>query len=125
MAPTLILHGELDAISPVANERQLAAGIPDSELQVIAGAGHAFPLEAPEASLGAVLEWLARRPDVGVGPPPSALSAAVERVGRPLALPGGILRTGSSAVVAIRTTRYRIRTTPTRGATRDHGPRTR
>jgi pimeloyl-ACP methyl ester carboxylesterase len=110
-APTLVLHGEFDAISPVANARQLAAGIPDSELQLIAGAGHAFPLEAPEPSLRAVLEWLARRPDIAVGPPPSAFAAAVERVGRPLALPGGMLRTGSSAVVVMRRTRDRIRTT--------------
>ena len=104
-APTLILHGELDAISPVANARQLAAGIPDSELQLIAGAGHAFPLEAPEVSLNAVLAWLARRPDIAAGPPPSPVAAAVERVERPLALPGGMLRTGSSAVVAIRRAR--------------------
>jgi 3-oxoadipate enol-lactonase len=113
-ARTLILHGELDSISPVANARQLAAGIPDSELQLIAEAGHAFPLEAPEPSLRAVLEWLARRPDVAVGPPPSALAAAVERIGRPLALPGGMLRTGSSAVVAMRRTRDRTRTTDQR-----------
>jgi 3-oxoadipate enol-lactonase len=110
-APTLILHGELDAIAPIANARQLADGIPDSELQMIAGAGHAFPLEAPEASLRAVLEWLARRPDVAVGPPPSAIAAAVERLGRPVALPAGMLRTGSSAVVALRRTRDRTRTT--------------
>jgi 3-oxoadipate enol-lactonase len=113
-APTLILHGELDAISPVANARQLAAGIPDSELQLIPGAGHAFPLEVPEASLRAVLEWLARRPDVAGGPPPSPIAAAVERVGRPLALSGGMLRTGSSAVVALRRARDRIRTTDQR-----------
>jgi pimeloyl-ACP methyl ester carboxylesterase len=113
-APTLILHGELDAISPVANARQLAAGIPDSELQLIAGAGHAFPLEVPEGSLRAVLEWLARRPDVAGGPPPSPIAAAVERVGRPLALPGGMLRTGLSAVAGMRGTCARITTTEKR-----------
>jgi 3-oxoadipate enol-lactonase len=68
-APTLILHGEHDPLSPIANARQLAAGIPDSELHVIAGAGHAFPLEAPEASLDAVLDWLTRRPDIAPGSP--------------------------------------------------------
>jgi hypothetical protein len=108
-APTLILHGELDAISPIANARQLAAGIPDSELRLIAGAGHAFPLEVPEASLQAVLDWLARRPDVGAGPPRSAAGAAVEHMGRPLALPGGMLRTGVSAAVAIRRMRDQVR----------------
>lgn len=113
-APTLILHGEFDSISPVANARQLAAGIPDSELQLIAGAGHAFPLEAPEPSLRAVLEWLARRPDIAVGPPPPAVAAAIERVGRPLALPRGMLRTGASAVVALRRTRNQTRTTDNR-----------
>jgi pimeloyl-ACP methyl ester carboxylesterase len=110
-APTLVLHGEFDSISPVGNARQLAAGIPDSELQLIEGAGHAFPLEAPEQSLHAVLEWLARRPDVAVGPPPSAFAATLERVGRPLALPVGMLRTGSSAVVVMRRTHDRLRTT--------------
>jgi 3-oxoadipate enol-lactonase len=110
-APTLVLHGESDSISPVANARQLAAGIPDSELQLIAGSGHAFPLEAPGQSLRAVLEWLARRPDIAVAPPPSAFAAAAERVGRPFALPAGMLRTGSSAVVVMRRTHDRIRTT--------------
>jgi 3-oxoadipate enol-lactonase len=110
-APTLILHGALDAISPVANARRLAAGIPDSELQLIAGTGHAFPLEAPEPSLRALLEWLARRPDLTAGRPPSAFAAAAERAGRPLALPGGMLRTGASAVVAMHRTHDRIKRT--------------
>ncbi len=59
-----------------SNARQLAAATLGSELELIAGAGHAFPLEAPEVSLGAALEWLPRRPDIAAGRPPSAVAAA-------------------------------------------------
>lgn len=101
-APTLVLHGEHDAISPLENARMLAAGIPDSELRVIPDAGHAFPLEAPEASLQAVLDWLAQRRDIAAGEPPSKRAAAVERAGRRFALLNGMVTTGGSAVVAAR-----------------------
>jgi|SRR5450755_2903563 hypothetical protein len=50
--------------------------------ELTAGAGHGFPLEVQDASLRAVLERLAQRPDLGVGPPPSAVGAAVEHVER-------------------------------------------
>jgi len=58
-----------------------------------------------------VLGWLAGRPDITADAPPSAVAAAVER---PLVLPGGMLRTGSSAVVAIRRARNKITRTDER-----------
>ena len=102
LAPTLVLHGELDEISPVQNARWLAEQIPASELRLIPGAGHAFPLEAPQASLDALLEWLRRRGEISAGPTPSASAETRERASRPFALLKGIVTTGGSAVVAVR-----------------------
>ncbi len=49
--PTLLLHGEMDAIIPVANARHLAARLPDARLQTLPGRGHALPfLAAPETA---------------------------------------------------------------------------
>jgi hypothetical protein len=84
------------------------AGIPDCEFRLIATARHPFTVEVRETSLRAGLEWLARRPDVGVGPLPSAVGGAVEGS---VDARDGMPRAGSSAVVATRTTRARI--TPT------------
>ena len=46
--PTLILHGEADARSPLANAEALHAAIPSSQLAVIAKLGHACVVEDPE-----------------------------------------------------------------------------
>jgi pimeloyl-ACP methyl ester carboxylesterase len=43
-APTLILHGTDDDDCPVSCARQLAKGIPNSDLQFINGAGHSIPV---------------------------------------------------------------------------------
>src|SRR4051794_37537692 len=42
-APTLVMHGGADAMSPVANARLLAERIPDARLVILEGAGHASP----------------------------------------------------------------------------------
>ena len=60
-APTLVMHGERDRLVPLAASRLLAARIPDAELAVVPGAGHAYGLEAPQESLDLMLEWLERR----------------------------------------------------------------
>jgi pimeloyl-ACP methyl ester carboxylesterase len=58
VAPTLVLCGSKDRANlPAA--RALAAGIPNAELRVLAGAGHQSHLDAPGAfasALGAVLQ---------------------------------------------------------------------
>ena len=46
--PTLILHGEADAIVPVAEARRLAASLPNATLIVISGAGHVPTLTHPD-----------------------------------------------------------------------------
>ena len=60
-APTLVMHGECDRLVPLAAARLLAARIPDAELAVVPGAGHAYALEAPRESLELLLDWRARR----------------------------------------------------------------
>jgi pimeloyl-ACP methyl ester carboxylesterase len=46
--PTLLIWGELDARSPLSVARQFKQAIPNAELVVIPGAGHASQLERPE-----------------------------------------------------------------------------
>src|SRR5215218_5613479 len=60
-APTLVMHGERDRLVLLAASRLLAARIPDAELAVVPGAGHAYALEAPRESLELLLEWRERR----------------------------------------------------------------
>ena len=55
------MHGERDRLVPLAASRLLAARIPDAELAVVPGTGHAFGLEAPQASLDLLLGWVERR----------------------------------------------------------------
>ena len=67
-APTLVMHGERDAMAPIANARLLAREIPGAELCIVPGSGHAYLLELPigaaraGASLaGMTLDKLRRR----------------------------------------------------------------
>jgi pimeloyl-ACP methyl ester carboxylesterase len=64
-ARTLVVHGEADALLPVANGRALAAGIPGARLIVLPGAGHAFELEQPARTARLLGEW-AQHPPEGV-----------------------------------------------------------
>ena len=61
-APTLVMHGEADALLPVANARDLADGIPHSTLQIVPGAGHAFELEMPAEIAARLADWAHRHP---------------------------------------------------------------
>lgn len=123
-APTLVIHGERDVLVPVANAHRLAAGIPDAELQIVPGAGHAVELERPGETLAIVREWLARRSPVA-GPVPGPMRVRGERLGRELAVPLGALRVARSALVLLTSgtgacgappaARSRTPTTPARG----------
>jgi pimeloyl-ACP methyl ester carboxylesterase len=93
-APTLVLHGGLDVMSPVANARLLAARIPDAELAIIPGAGHAFPLERPRESFEVMARFLDR--PIGAGRPRTGMAARAEPITRALGLPIGAARTGAS-----------------------------
>jgi pimeloyl-ACP methyl ester carboxylesterase len=56
--PTLVLHGELDARSPLGVGEELHAAIPGSELVVLQGVGHVSNIEAPGAFNAAVRRFL-------------------------------------------------------------------
>ncbi len=58
--PTLIIFGEHDRVTPVANAWVLQRAIPHSTIRLLPNAGHLFPLETPEAAVAAVLGWLAQ-----------------------------------------------------------------
>lgn len=60
--PTLVVHGALDQLVPVAAARAVAAARPDFALHVIDGCGHAPQLERPDEFLAVVVPWLAGLP---------------------------------------------------------------
>jgi dienelactone hydrolase len=95
-APTLVMHGAKDAMAPLANARLLATRIPDAELVIIHGAGHAYALERPEESFTALTSWLDRREPIPPGRARSGMAARAEPLTRALGLPIGAARTGAS-----------------------------
>ena len=100
-SPTLVLHGEHDVMSPPANAHRLAEGIPGARLHLVAGAGHAVPLERPRASARLLLDWVGEH--AGVAPDtPSQAARLAERVTRPLALGAGTLRNTREAAALVR-----------------------
>jgi pimeloyl-ACP methyl ester carboxylesterase len=52
--------GERDQLVPMRNARTLAERIPDAELAVVRGAGHAYALERPEEARDLLLNWMSR-----------------------------------------------------------------
>lgn len=56
--PALVIVGEADRETPVAYAEALAAGLPDSSLEVLGGVGHLSPSEAPERFNRLVREFL-------------------------------------------------------------------
>jgi pimeloyl-ACP methyl ester carboxylesterase len=57
-APTLIVWGDQDSISPRREQEDVAASIPDSQLIVYRGAGHTFYLEEPERVASDLLAFI-------------------------------------------------------------------
>lgn len=70
-APTLVLHGEDDALASVDSARQLAERIPGASLTLLDGVGHSPNVEDPTRFNGAILRFLAER----LGWPVQAASA--------------------------------------------------
>jgi len=95
-APTLVMHGERDSLTPLDNARTLARRIPDAELAIVPGAGHAYALEAPELSKRLLMEWLDRRGPIAAGARRTGFGARAEPLTRPFGLPIGVARTGGS-----------------------------
>ena len=96
VAPTLVIHGGQDQLTPVANARLLARGIPDATLAVLPDAGHGYLLEQPELAHQALTDWLAARSPVPAGRALTGLAARSEPFTRHLGLPVGMLRTARS-----------------------------
>lgn len=57
-APTLILFGEHDKVVPPGNAELLAREIAGSQTKILPDAGHFFPLEAPDAANGIIIDFL-------------------------------------------------------------------
>lgn len=56
--PTLILFGEHDKVVPLGNAELLAEKISDAQVKILSDVGHIFPIEDPEATNSALLEFL-------------------------------------------------------------------
>lgn len=97
-APTLVLHGEQDALVPPANARILAGRIPDATLAMIPDVGHAYFAEQPDEAFRIFRDWMSDRRPIPAGPPPSALARATEPLTRALGVQTGMWRTGRSMV---------------------------
>ncbi len=59
--PALVLVGEHDTITPLADARAMAEALPDAQLTIIPGAGHLPPWENPVAFTTEVTGFLAAR----------------------------------------------------------------
>ena len=57
--PTLLIHGEDDAIVPVALGRAVADAIPGAEMVVLPGAGHIPTMTRPETVVAEIERWAA------------------------------------------------------------------
>lgn len=62
-APTLVMVGDQDILTPLSLSQVLAEGIPKAELVVLPGLGHFCALEDPEAFASHVAGFLARVSD--------------------------------------------------------------
>jgi pimeloyl-ACP methyl ester carboxylesterase len=64
--PAAVIWGAADRMVPRAHGEAYVAGLAGAEdLILIAGAGHSAPLEAPDATADALLDFLARAPQAG------------------------------------------------------------
>jgi pimeloyl-ACP methyl ester carboxylesterase len=56
-APTLVIHGSLDRLIPLAAAQELARRRPDWKLEILAGVGHVPMMEAPGEFMRALNAW--------------------------------------------------------------------
>jgi pimeloyl-ACP methyl ester carboxylesterase len=59
-APTLVVHGELDALVPPENGRIIAGRIPGAELVMVPNANHLLMTDRPGHVSKVLGEWLDR-----------------------------------------------------------------
>jgi pimeloyl-ACP methyl ester carboxylesterase len=69
-APTLVIHGELDRLIPLAAARDLMRRRPDWDIQVLEGVGHVPMMETPDRFVQIVNQWLAYK----IAPEPATVS---------------------------------------------------
>ena len=69
-APTLVVHGDLDRLIPLAAARDLIRRRPDWSLEVMKGVGHVPMMETPEQFLRVVDQWMTYR----IAPEPATVS---------------------------------------------------
>ncbi|MBI2887332.1 MAG: alpha/beta fold hydrolase [Chloroflexi bacterium] len=60
--PTLVIVGDQDGLTPVADSELMASGIRGAKLVKVAGAAHLSPMEQPDAFTQALLGFLAQLP---------------------------------------------------------------
>jgi pimeloyl-ACP methyl ester carboxylesterase len=58
-APTLVLVGDSDPLTPPALSQEMAAAIPNARLEMLEACGHAATLEQPAAVNRALAAWMA------------------------------------------------------------------
>lgn len=58
--PAAVIVGEEDQLTPPALAQEMADGLPDATLAIIADAGHMALAEQPQATTAALLRWLDR-----------------------------------------------------------------
>jgi pimeloyl-ACP methyl ester carboxylesterase len=56
-APTLVIHGSLDRLIPVAAAKELVRRRPDWTLKILEGVGHVPMMETPDLFMQALNEW--------------------------------------------------------------------
>jgi len=66
---TLVIHGELDHVIPLAAARELVRRVPGWTLEVIDGVGHVPMMEVPDGFLRVFNEWMAYR----IAPTPATI----------------------------------------------------
>jgi pimeloyl-ACP methyl ester carboxylesterase len=60
VAPTIVVHGELDALVPPANGQAIAERIPGAELVMVPDANHVLTTDQPEQVAKLLLDWFGR-----------------------------------------------------------------
>ena len=58
-SPTLILAGDNDKMTPASLSLELAAGLPNAQLNIVPDTGHMLQLEQPDLTAQIIDQWLA------------------------------------------------------------------
>ena len=70
VAPTLVIHGDLDRLIPLSAARDLIRRRPEWTLEIFKGVGHVPMMETPDRFMEVVNEWLTSK----IAPEPAKVS---------------------------------------------------